>query len=78
MHDPGLFDSMKVSHWAAGAWLRSPQLEGGVRGEREGWVDTGHESEAGEEVSVSGAELSWIETWDCFHIDAAVSWVPWP
>ena len=41
-------------------------------------MDTGHESEAGEEVSVSGAELSWIETWDCFHIDAALSWVPWP
>ena len=37
VHDPGIFDSMKVSHWAAGAWLRSPQLEGGVRG-RVGWT----------------------------------------
>ena len=39
MHDPGLFDSMKVSHWAGGGWLRSQQLG---RSEREGWVDTGH------------------------------------
>lgn len=38
VHDPGLFDSMKVSHWAAGGWLRSQQLGS----EREGWVDTGH------------------------------------
>ena len=35
VHDPGLFDSMKVSPWAGGGWLRSQQLEGGVRGRRD-------------------------------------------
>ena len=53
MHDPGLFDSMKVSQWAGGGGLRSQQLG---RSEREGWVDSGHESEAVKEVRLSGAK----------------------